>query len=236
MKLAIMQPYVFPYIGYWQLMNEVDAFIFYDNVNFIKKGYVNRNSILINGLANKFTIPLINASQNRLINEIEIDYSQKWSQKLLNSIFLTYKKALNFEETYLLLTRILNENYRTISELNVNSSIEIAKKLKIKTAFLIASELDYKTDLKGEDKILKYCELKGAVHYINPVGGVDIYDEAKFESKRIKLSFLKTNPTSYKQLGKQAFVDNLSIIDVLMNNSFEDVCEMLSQFELKSKS
>ncbi|MDR6194877.1 WbqC family protein [Siphonobacter sp. SORGH_AS_0500] len=100
MTLAIMQPYLFPYIGYFQLLNAVDKFVIYDDVAFINRGWINRNSILNNGKAQLFTVPLKEASQNKLIHEISIDTDQKWRDKLLKTIQQNYKKAPHFAAVF----------------------------------------------------------------------------------------------------------------------------------------
>lgn len=237
MKLAIMQPYFLPYIGYWQLMNEVDHFVFYDDVNFIKRGYINRNNILITGNSKGFNIPLKAASQNRMICEIEIDNSQRWKQKLLNTIFLSYKKALHFDLGFNLIEEILKCEKQKISELVVFSANKISSFLEMDTKVSISSNLDYNRELKGQLKILELCKKIGANHYINPIGGMEIYENNLFIQEKIKLNFLKTNTISYPQYGSiNGFVSNLSIIDVIMNNSVEEIKELLTQFQLAVKS
>jgi len=236
MKLAIVQPYFMPYIGYWQLMKEVDKFIFYDDVNYIKKGYINRNNLLINDEAKRFNIPLVGASQNRLICDIEVDYSQKWEKKLLNTIYLSYKKARHFEIGYEMISEIVESKKKSISDLIVFSTIKIASHLEIDTDFEISSNLEYDRSLKGQEKIMELCKKMNASHYINPQGGMDIYENGLFVKNNIDLSFLSTNQLSYDQFGKADFIPNLSILDVIMHNSVEQIKELLTQFDLQSKS
>jgi len=238
MKVAVMQPYFLPYIGYWQLLSEVDHFVLYDDVNFIKKGYVNRNNLLINGMIKSFTIPLIKASQNRLISEIEVDSNQKWRQKLLKMILLSYKKAPYFGEIYELLEEVINSEYNLISEIIVLSIQKVSSYLMIDVEISVSSQEQVGIGLKGQRRILEICKSKKGTHYINPIGGIEIYDNAFFQEEGIELSFISTSSKiKYKQLGKgEEFINNLSIIDVLMNNSREEVIDLLKQFTLTTKS
>jgi hypothetical protein len=237
MKLAIMQPYAFPYIGYFQLMNLVDEFIFYDDVNFIKKGFINKNNILINGEAKPFTIPLIKASQNKLINEVEIVNEVKWKKKFLTSIQLAYKKAIMFEFVYPIIEEIISSDYNSISDLAIDSNIRFANYLEMNTTFSKSSKIDLDERESGQNRILKICKIKKANHYINPIGGIELYNDKLFYENEIKLSFIKADQNiNYNQLGKSEFIRHLSIIDVLMNNNKQDANKLLNCYQLKSKS
>ena len=116
MKIAVMQPYIFPYIGYFQLINAVDKFVIFDDVNFINKGWINRNNILLNNLPYLFTLPLKKSSQNKLINEIEIANDKIWNQKFLKTLQAAYSKAPNFSEVYNLVDRIVNSGLDKLSD------------------------------------------------------------------------------------------------------------------------
>ena len=110
-----MQPYIFPYLGYWQLMKAVDTFVVFDDVNFIKKGWIHRNNILVSGQKHMFTLPLQKASQNKKINEIDLSESENWREKILRSIFMAYKKAPMFDSVYALLERIIGNQEKNLA-------------------------------------------------------------------------------------------------------------------------
>ena len=232
MKIAIMQPYLFPYIGYFQMINAVDTFVFYDDVNFIKRGWVNRNKILVNGNEKLFTIPLIDASQNKLINEIEINSNNKELNKLLNTISQNYKKAPHFEQVFPLIKGFLNLKQRFISEMAVDSIKEISKYLKIDTEFILSSEKFSETrgDEK-EERLVSICQSLNASEYINAIGGAELYSKNTFFDNGIKLNFIQSNKITYNQY-RNDFVPWLSIIDVLMFNSKIEINSMLNDYKL----
>jgi hypothetical protein len=231
MRLAIMQPYVFPYIGYYQLISAVDKFVIYDDVNFINRGWINRNNLLVNGKAALFSIPLKNASQNRLINEISLMDDPGWRTKFLKTAELAYKKAPHFNEIFPLLNDVMTSGSETISELAYRSIRSVCDYLSIDTVFVESSVVYGNSNLKAQYRILDICKKEQASHYINPIGGVEIYDRALFENDGIKIDFIKTDAVNYKQF-LDAFVPNLSIIDVLMFNPAAKLRELLTQYEL----
>ncbi|MDX4028242.1 WbqC family protein [Aliarcobacter skirrowii] len=228
MTLAIMQPYLFPYIGYWQLINSIDTFVIFDDVNFIKKGYINRNSILINGKVQQLTLELIGASQNKLINDIEVGNNSK---KLLKTIEMSYKKAPYFETIFQILEDILNQEEKNLAKY-IGYSLEIISNyLNINTKFIYSSDIKKDNNLKAQDKILDICKKLEATNYINAIGGQELYDKEKFNDYNINLNFLKTNIIQYKQFNSE-FVAFLSIIDILMFNSKDEIKKMLNNYEL----
>lgn len=232
--LGIMQPYVFPYIGYFQLIKAVDKFIIYDDVAFINKGWINRNNILVNGKASMFTIPLIGASQNRLIKEIEIDNLAAWGKKFLKTIEQSYKKAPFYKEGFQLVEQVFNFPAANIAELAVKSLKETCKYLEIDSKIVESSTIYNNQDLKAQNRILDICLQEKANHYINPIGGMAIYDKQLFADNEILLNFIKAKPIIYKQFNKDeaSFVPWLSIIDLLMFCSVEEINEHLNKFEL----
>ncbi|AFK02944.1 WbqC-like family protein [Emticicia oligotrophica DSM 17448] len=229
--LGIMQPYVFPYIGYFQLIKRVDKFVIYDDVAFINKGWINRNNILMNGKASMFTIPLIGASQNKLIREIEIDNLAAWSKKFFKTLEQSYKKAPFYKEAFGLIEQVFNSPAENISALAVNSLKETCKYLKIETEIIESSVIYQNQELKAQNRILDICKQENANHYINPIGGMAIYDKQLFADNKILLNFIKSNAIQYTQF-KNEFVPWLSIIDLLMFCSVEEINEHLNKFEL----
>ena len=231
MQLAIMQPYIFPYLGYFQLINAVDKFIFYDDVNFIKRGWVNRNNILINGKASLFSIPLTKPSQNNKINETRIIADQKWKHKFLTKVAIAYKKAPYFETVFPLVEESIESNFSLISDLAIHSIQTTAGYLGINTVFQLSSKRYPDQNLKGQHRILDICMKENAKAYINPIGGKDIYSSALFSKNDIDLFFIQSESIHYKQF-QNSFISNLSIIDVLMFNDVKETRNLLSKFNL----
>lgn len=231
MKIAVMQPYLFPYIGYFQLIASVDKFVVYDDVNFIKKGWINRNNILLNGQAFRFTFPLKGMSQNKTINQIQIDDNQDWKTDFLKTIRHAYSKAPFFELVFPLVESVFASKALTLSSLNTDSIKKICCFLSIETEIIISSDINKDNSLKGQDKIIEICKILHATAYTNALGGMDLYDPETFREHHIELNFLKPGRLDYTQ-NKNIFVPNLSIIDVLMFNSAEEVKQMLRNFQL----
>jgi len=228
MTLAIMQPYLFPYIGYWQLISAVDTFVIYDDVNFIKKGYINRNNILFDDKAKSFTLELQAASQNKLINQISVGNNRK---KLIKTIEITYKKAPHFNEVFPLIKKILDNNEENLAKF-VGDSLEIVSSyLLLKTKFVYSSNINKDNSLKGEDKILAMSKILNANYYINAIGGQDLYDKDSFKKEGIDLHFLSTEIVEYQQF-KNDFVPYLSIIDMMMFNNIEEIQIMIKRYTL----
>lgn len=231
MRVGVMQPYLFPYIGYFQLINAVDKFVVLDDVNYINKGWINRNNILINGKSNLFTIPLKEASQNKLIREIEILNEQKWKDKLFRTIEQNYKKSPNYHLFSPCLFEILYFESANLSEYIYFSLCKINEYLGIQTIMIPSSARYNNGDLKAQTKILDICIKESADTYINPIGGVDLYDKDEFKKNNVELLFLKSNPIQYEQFNNE-FVPWLSIIDIIMFNSKDRIKELLEDYTL----
>jgi hypothetical protein len=231
MKVAIMQPYFFPYIGYFQLINAVNKFIIYDDVNYINKGWINRNNILVNNNSNLIQVPLIGASQNRLIRDILVLNEEKWKEKLLKTIYFNYKKAPFFNQIVELIKDVLISDFNNISDLNYSAILKTCTYLNIDTEFVRTSSTYENYFLKGENRILDICLIEKAEVYINPIGGIDLYEKDKFLQHNIELYFIKTKIVEYKQYGDK-FIPGLSIIDIMMFNSPSEIKTMLNQYEL----
>lgn len=232
MIAGIMQPYFLPYLGYWQLMNAVDTYVVYDDVNYIKRGWINRNRILINGQASYINIPLLKASQNKLINEIFLNDDRSMMKKSIKSIEMVYKKAPYFKDAFPVIQSILCDiDENNVALFLMKSFIPICQYLDIKTEFIFSSSLNKNNFLKGESKIIEICKILGASDYYNAVGGRELYHKSMFEKENISLYFLKPNEVRYQQFYNE-FVPNLSIIDVLMFNPKNRVIDMLNEYTL----
>ncbi|MBK8846018.1 MAG: WbqC family protein [Bacteroidetes bacterium] len=230
MKIGIMQPYFFPYIGYFQLIEAVDEFVFYDDVQFINNGWINRNRILINKEAKMVTVPLANASYKKLINEIPLLPKTKY--KILTSIELAYKKAPNFETVFPLISEVIATDYKMISELSTASVMCVSQYLDLKTRFHISSQsFANSAQLKKENRLYDICAQTKATTYINTIGGKSLYNKQDFANRNIQLYFTEPNAINYKQWGNN-FIPWLSIIDVMMFNTKAEIKQMLSNYKI----
>jgi WbqC-like protein len=234
MKMAVMQPYFCPYIGYFQLVGAVDVFVFFDDVNFIKKGWINRNQILQQDSPQAFTIPLTGATQNKRIDETLLFGYPAWREKFLKTLETNYRKAPCFDEAYEQIKQMLfSQEFRTIRDLAAESIMVIARHIGLTTRFSFSSSLDY-TGTGGQAKILDICRIVGAEAYINPVNGAFLYDPAAFADNHVELFFLEPSITAYRQFASESFVPRLSIIDVLMFNKTENVLAMAREHKLQN--
>ncbi|MCB0704405.1 MAG: WbqC family protein [Saprospiraceae bacterium] len=223
-RIAIMQPYIFPYVGYFQLIEAVDVFVFYDDVNFIKGGWINRNRTLASGREQLFTIPCQGISSNKQINEIEVQAQNKWREKLIKSIRQAYSKAPFFDIFFPVVEELIFSEVSMISELAMNSIRACSDYIGQNTSFNISS-VDF-PETKGmdrADRLIAISKKMAAENYINPQGGMELYDKAYFASNDIRLDFLKAAINPYPQIGSKEFVPGLSIIDLLMHIQPEEV-------------
>lgn len=231
MKLGIMQPYLFPYLGYWQLLNCVDEFIILDDVNLIKRGFINRNYVLVNGTAHMFTIPLKKASQNNLIMDTKLNFNGEEKQQFLKMIQYAYKKAPYYEQVYSVIEDAIENDEDDLTGYIEYSLKCILDYLSIHTPLLRSSQMQKNPSLSGEDRILELCRIRNATQYINPIGGLELYHRDLFQKHGITLSFLQMDDVEYRQY-KHDTVKNLSIIDVMMFNSKEAVAKLLEAYTL----
>ncbi len=235
MKVAIMQPYIFPYIGYFQLMNAVDTFVVYDNIEYTKKGWINRNRILVNGKDEYITLPLKKGSDFLQIKDRYLaDGWEVERKKLLNKIVGSYRKAPCFSEAFPVIEKALIFEDNNLFNFNFNSLRLVKEYLEIKTNFVVSSSISIDHSLKSQNKVIEICKALKAVQYINPIGGVELYNKEVFQQEGMELSFLKTNTITYPQYQNKDFVPFLSMIDVMMFNEIETVKDYLvKSFTLK---
>ena len=235
MKIGIMQPYFFPYLGYWQTLNAVDKYVIYDDVNYIKNGWINRNNILLNGQRHMITIPLDGASPFLPINQIKTTSRIKDKEKLLKTIESAYKKAPYFNDVFPIVNGVIMNESRLISDALIQQFRDVAKYLGIRTELIVSSELQKDDSLRAQDKVIHICKLLGGAHYINAIGGQELYSQDAFRAEGMDLSFMKTNFTPYKQFENE-FVPGLSMIDIMMFNDVQTINQMLNNYELITKS
>ena len=231
MKIAIMQPYFLPYIGYWQLMNTVDSFVILDDVNYINRGWINRNRIIHKQNNRYIHLPLLKASQNKHIDEILVNNEEKEINRNVFLIREAYRKAPYYEESFPIVELIYGSKKKFASDYIVNSLEIINEYLSIKTRLCFSSVIEPGRNYAGEERIIEICQRIGAQEYINPIGGVNLYHKERFESNGISLGFLKSRLTPYKQFNEE-FVPSLSIIDVLMFCGRERTKDMLQDYDI----
>ncbi len=228
-----MQPYLFPNLGYFQLIHLVDRFVIYDDVNFIKQGWINRNRILVAGRDHLFTLPISKISSFSLINEVLVEKGlyPNWREKFLRSLSQAYARAPHKTETIELVESVLAKNASHISTLAKDSLEAVAKHVGLATEFVQTSSVYKNVQLKAQERVIDICRIEKAAHYINPQGGKDLYDHPTFQSHGIRLSFVQPGLRPYRQMNNE-FVPGLSIIDVLMFNPKEKVLSMMGDADL----
>ena len=232
MRIAIMQPYFIPYIGYFQLISSVDEFIIYDNIQYTKKGWINRNRISVNGKDQFITIPIKKDSDYLDVSERMI--SDNWGKekyKILNIIKSFYGKAPNFKEAYGVIEDCLNIEEENLFNFIYETILIINNFLDIKTKIIISSDIDIDHNLRSKNKVIEICKNRNAEIYVNSIGGISLYDKEEFKDNGIILNFIKSNPIKYQQSNSE-FIPWLSILDVMMFNSKEKIKEYLKEYTL----
>ena len=235
MIISIMQPYFFPYIGYFQLMAHSDVFVFHDDVQHIKSGWVNRNRILRNGMPCWLTFPVRAAPSNLPIDRRYYQHEPAVVARLLRRIAGAYRKAPCFSTTFPLIEQLLHFHETNVATFNVNALVRLADLLGIQTPFVRASYVEKDPSLTGEARVIEICQRLGAHRYVNPIGGTRLYSAQRFAEAGITLSFLYPALPTYPQFGQPSIPD-LSIIDVLMFNDARTVAQLLPACRILSAS
>lgn len=231
MKLGIMQPYWFPYVGYWQLIKAVDIFVVYDTIQYTKKGWVSRNRFLLNGRDEVFSISLAADGSELDIRDREVAPSFD-PGKLLRRLEGAYRKAPCFTEVFRLVQSLIEHPDRNLFGYINHSISGVCDYLGVSTPRLVASTVEHGERLQGKDRVLSLCRTLGANEYLNPIGGLDLYDRREFDRQGVRLQFLRARSVEYPQFG-HPFVPWLSIVDVLMFNPRDRVQDMLDQFDIE---
>lgn len=235
-RVAIMQPYVFPYLGYYQLLHSADRFVCFDDVNFIKKGWINRNRILLNGAAYTFTIPIAGASQNNTIRQSIIAEDASWKPKLLTNITHAYRKAPCFAEVFPAVEKLVTEAQGSIADMAEASLRLVVERVGLRVSIHRSSELALPEGIKAQERIIAVAAHHGATTYINPANGAHLYDAERFREAGMDLKFLRMNAgVTYPQYGHAGFEPHLSMLDALMNCSAPELATLLSRYTLLSQ-
>jgi hypothetical protein len=226
MKAAIMQPYFFPYIGYFQLIAAADLFIVYDNIKYTKKGWINRNRMLQNGKDVMFSLPLKSDSDYLDVceRELSVDFNR---DKLLSQFKGVYQRAPYFAQTFALVEQIVRYDDINLFRFLHHSIVKTCEHLGITTEIRVSSDININHDLKNQDKVLALCEAVNANAYVNAIGGMELYLKETFHEKGIGLKFIQSKPFEYAQFG-EVFVPWLSIIDVMMFNPLDTIQSHIS--------
>ncbi|MBU2711168.1 WbqC family protein [Zooshikella harenae] len=228
--IAIMQPYWLPYIGYWQLIHAVDEFVLYDTVTYIKQGWINRNKFIVNGHPQWVTLSIKQASSHTLIKDIVLDGNK---QKVLKTLIQSYAHTPYINQIKPVLCECLEYSSNHLVDYLHFSLNKILTLLNIKKKVIRASTIKHDMALQGETKVIDICRQLNAHCYINMLGGCKLYNSSTFKANGIKLLFLEKKPFYYNQYNHpHDFIDNLSILDILMNNSVQDVVDFLSYYKL----
>lgn len=232
-SVAIMQPYIFPYVGYFCLAEAADAFVFYDDVNYIPRGWVNRNRILINGGPYKFTVPLSHGSQNELICNVKTHLFSEFRSKFLRQLHHAYSKAPHYRRGRDYVETVLRPDSDSLSDIAISSVEEFYKLIGRPKAFVRSSEAFQSTrGMDKADRLIEITKALQATRYVNAIGGTTLYDKLYFAQRGVDLSFVKVHLKEYRQSGAQEFVPGLSIIDVIMNADGEEMLGHLASYEL----
>lgn len=217
-----------PYFSYFKLIKLVDRFVILDDVNFIKKGWINRNQILINNKAYLFSLPISSLSQNKKINELNLSNEITWKKNFLKTIKQGYVRSPQFHNFFPLLEEIIYFNDLNLSGYVGNSLMLVCKYLNIDTEIIRTSTVFCNQNLTGELRILDICKKNRCTEYINLPGGRSLYRPDLFRSFDMNLTFLSENDVTYEQFQGEC-IKNLSMIDYLMFNSpanFKDHCNI----------
>lgn len=231
--VSIMQPYFFPYIGYWQLLTAADQFIIYDNIQYTKKGWINRNRFLQNGKDQLFILPLKSDSDYLDVAQrvLSPDFNRK---KLISQLSNAYRRAPFYKENFPLIEDIILFEQGNLFEYILNSVRKTADYLEMETQITVSSDVQIDHSMKAQDKVIALCKAVNADTYVNPPGGMELYSEAAFENAGLSLSFLKPDSITYQQFDNE-FQAALSIIDVLMFNTRRETINLTHAYKLIKK-
>ena len=233
MKIGIMQPYFIPYVGYFQLINLVDQFVIYDNIQYTKKGWIKRNRILLNNKVKTISLPLKKDSDFLDIKERQL--ASNWGiekKKILNTIKSAYRKSPYFEEGCRLVNSILDVSNNNLFDYLFETIKIINNYLQISTPIVKSSDIKIDHCLRSSFKIIEICKKTNSKTYINSIGGLNLYDKKEFKKQKIELKFIKTLNFKYNQISND-FHENLSIIDIIMNCSNEEIKNILLSYKLE---
>lgn len=226
-----MQPYLFPYIGYFQLFAAADVFVVYDDVKWIKGGWINRNRFLCDGKAKTLTLPLVKRSSHDPIGLFEISETNGGSKRFLETLATWYKGAPFYRETLDLVEFVFAGKDTNLVSCITRSFTILLEVLGLKKTILLASKIGRDTSLTGQDSVIDVCTILDATCYVNAKGGKALYDREQFAAHDIRLKFLQPRLREYHQFASP-FVPGLSIVDLLMFNGCAGMSEHIHDYSL----
>ena len=234
--IAIMQPYFFPYLGYFSLIKHTEKFILFDTVQFIRHGWIERNRVLKQDEGWQYIqVPLVKKNgRSTLINDIEINNNENWQNKILSQLQHYKKKAPNYLRIISLLNDIFFQKYEDIVTLVKISLEKTLQYLSIEKELLVFSKMDLQIEKANapDEWALNICKaIEGATEYWNPPGGQCFFDKSKYDKSGINLRFHEIHLTEYNQ-HRGKFEPSLSILDVMMFNSVQEINKMLDNYSL----
>jgi hypothetical protein len=231
-KVAIMQPYFLPYVGYFHLIKSVDEFVIYDNIQYTKKGWINRNRILVNGNDKILTLPVKKDSDYLDVRDrVLADSWGKDRMKLLNIIKSSYSKSPHFNTIFPIIQDCMLTTETNLFKFILDSLTALNSYLNINTKITTSSTLNIDHSLKSQSKVIAICKNLNASTYVNAIGGQELYSVEDFKNKGLDLKFVKSPPLNYKQHNSE-FVPWLSILDVLMFNKRQDIIDYTNKYTL----
>ena len=219
MRVGIMQPYFFPYMGYWQLLKAVDVFIVYDDVNYISRGYINRNYITINNRLQRITLNIQKASINKHINQLRISDNKS---DIFKTITHTYKNYPQYQNVIDMLRDIIYYKENNLAEYLTYQIFKISEYLNAGVSIVRSSDLQNDKSLAGQNKIIDICKYQNCTEYINVPGGIKLYDKSVFHKNSIRLTFIKPDTN----------IPYVSIIDLLMKYDRSYLWDLIQQYTL----
>ncbi len=215
MRVVILQPSFLPWKGYFHQVNSADIFVFYDDVQYDKNGWRNRNKIKTCQGTQWITVPILTKGRfGQAIRDVEINNRIKWGKKIWNSISMNYNKSPYFSEYVTFFEETLLSEWSFVCELDIFLIQKISEFLGIKTEFVRSSDLNIVGDRM--ERIINICKHFSADHYLTGPSAVSYNVNEIFEENNIKLEYQSYIYPEYpQQYGK--FVGDVSIIDLLFN-------------------
>ncbi len=220
-----MQPYFFPYIGYFQLIRSVDLFILYDNIKYTKKGWINRNRFLQNGTDSVFSVPLRKDSDFLDVKDRALADSFDRG-KLVNQLREAYRRAPHFDQAFPVIENAVMSPRANLFDYIHGTVTGVCRYVGVGTSIVASSSIAVDPALKAEERVLALCKAAGASGYVNAIGGRNLYSREKFAAHGVELKFLESHAITYPQFGGP-FVPWLSIVDVMMFNSVPTIREFI---------
>jgi hypothetical protein len=217
MNVVILQPSYIPWRGYFDLIRRADLFVFYDNVQYDKRGWRNRNQIKTPGGKQWLTIPVRShgaQTENIPINHIPIAWDNPWNIDHLKSIQHAYSKTPYFRRYLPLLEEFYGRHDELLADFTIDFTIALSREVGIQhTRFMRASELD---GINGQktDRLIQILTRVGTTHYISGPSARDYIEQEKFEAAGISLEYIAYDYPEYPQL-YPPFDTYVTILDTL---------------------